>query len=143
MAGKTKAGEKFYAARAFMFENRDVSEGVVNWRKMQWRTLYAALAVRGVRWDKEKRCWYKVLQGSTATPQTVKVSPPARHFDSETVLVRIIADQDVIGNAVQNMLELAGATDLLLIRNSGVLNARTGKNKIVYLKFLLSKDSRK
>lgn len=75
MVEQTNRGEKFSKARAFMIANGDLARGLVNWRKMGWRTLYAAMALRGVKWDKIQKCWYRAVEIAQPATETIKVSP--------------------------------------------------------------------
>lgn len=143
MRGETAPNEKFNKARAFMLEHSEVSSTIPNWKKMSWRTLYAAMAMRGAKWDSVSRTWFTAIDTSTAPRQKIKVAPRHTNDHRETVLVRIIASPDAINKAVSEMLDIAAASDMILLHNSGVRHSRDGRSRMVYLKFLLEDRPRK
>jgi len=142
MRGNTKPYEKFNKARALVAAHPDLSEAIVNWRRMGWRALYAALAARGVAWDASAGSWFYLVMPSTASQQQVKVTPRRTPEKQEAVLVRIIASEEAINKAIAEMLEIARASNLTLLHNSRLISTHDGRSKRVYLKFLLDEKSR-
>jgi len=143
MRGNTKPNEKFIKAREFVEAHKELSSVITNWRRMGWRTLYVALTVRGAAWDSNTRTWYTLVKTSTAPKQQIKVAPRHTNENEEAVLVRIIASDEAINKALSEMLDIARASNLTLLRNSGLISTHDGRSKRVYLKFLLDKKPRK
>ncbi len=143
MRAQTKPNEKFNKARALVAAHPDLSGAIVNWRRMGWRALYAALAARGVAWDSSAGSWFYLVMPSTAPQQQVKVAPRRDVQNQETVLVRIIASEGAINKAISEMLDIARASNLTLLHNSRILSTQDGRSKRVYLKFLLDTKPRK
>lgn len=135
MTEQTKKGEKFAKARQFMKENPRVATRLVNWQKMHGPTLYRALGLAGVVWDVEDKCWRASKKGDNEAPALVSVSPARTVDESLIVKVRIIADESQINRSLSNLLEMAGALDWVLLRNSGVRKGHYGSGRLVYLVF--------
>jgi len=135
MVEQTKKGEKFAAARRFLKDNPRIASRLMNWQKMHGSTLYKALSLSGVTWDIERKCWKAEKLMYNEAPALVAVTPTRKTGENLTVKVRIIADEEHINRALANLLEMAGALDWVLLRNSGVRKGHYGTGRLVYLVF--------
>jgi len=135
MVEQTRKGQKFQAARTFLQLNPRIASRLMNWQKMHGQTLYKALALSGVSWDKERKCWHEEKRMYNEAPSIVQVTPTRKIGENLTVKVRIIADEEHVNRALASLLEMAGALDWVLLRNSGIRKGHYGTGRLVYLVF--------
>lgn len=137
MAEQTKRGDKFKAARQFIKANPRIAARLQNWQKMKGETLYRALNLMGVEWSTLRKVWSGGENNNGWIPEVVAVAPAQKEDGYTTVRVRIIADEKVINKSLSNLLEMAGALDWTLVRNSGIRKGHYGSGRLVYLTFRL------